>query len=105
MITSPTSHIKPPFPLHIYCIRQAPGTNAPSNIYIWIDHTSDTHLQAMYKALPLGLSKGGSLLMRTGNNVIGGATWVMWARFIGLQKQKPEEQEIKGQKGKIQGKK
>jgi hypothetical protein len=45
----------------------------------------------MYKILPTSISKGGSLVLRTGNNVVGGATWVMWARFIGLQKQKEAE--------------
>lgn len=53
--------------------------------------------QAMYKVLPTGASKTASLVMRTGNNMLGGVTWVMWARFIGLQKQK--EADPKGKKG------
>eukprot|EP00287_Rhodomonas_sp_CCMP768_P017287 CAMPEP_0202816580 /NCGR_PEP_ID=MMETSP1389-20130828/7032_1 /ASSEMBLY_ACC=CAM_ASM_000865 /TAXON_ID=302021 /ORGANISM="Rhodomonas sp., Strain CCMP768" /LENGTH=378 /DNA_ID=CAMNT_0049488647 /DNA_START=26 /DNA_END=1162 /DNA_ORIENTATION=+ len=42
--------------------------------------------QVMYKVVPPSVGRVGSLVLRTGNNVVGGATWVMWARYIGLQK-------------------
>ena len=41
--------------------------------------------QAIYKT-SASWGRALSLVLRTGNNIIGGATWVMWARFIGLQK-------------------
>ena len=44
------------------------------------------------------VGKASSLVLRTGNNLIGGATWVLWARFIGLQKKK-EEEDPKKKKG------
>jgi hypothetical protein len=61
--------------------------------------------QTMYKVLPTGVSKTASLVMRTGNNMLGGVTWVMWARFIGLQKKaeadpKGKGKQAKGKKGK-----
>ena len=52
----------------------------------------------MYKVLPTSISKTGSLVLRTGNNVVGGMTWVAWARFIGLQKQAEKEAPKKGKK-------
>ena len=39
----------------------------------------------MYKIVPGRIGRAGSLLLRTTNNLAGGSTWVMWARFIGLQ--------------------
>lgn len=60
------------------------------------------HVQVMYKVLPTGVSKTASLVMRTGNNLLGGATWVKWARYIGLQKQAEEPAgKGKGKKAKM----
>ena len=50
------------------------------------------------------VSKASSLALRTGNNLVGGSTWVLWARFIGLQKKAGSEEESGKGKGK-QGKK
>ncbi|KAJ1480832.1 hypothetical protein T484DRAFT_1955827 [Baffinella frigidus] len=45
--------------------------------------------QVIYKR-SAGWGRSLSLFLRTGNNIVGGATWVMWARFIGLQSKKEE---------------
>ena len=44
--------------------------------------------RAIYGMAPPALAQTSSLVLRTGNNLIGGSTWVLWARFIGLQKKK-----------------
>lgn len=41
--------------------------------------------RALFTYAPETGAKLGSALLRTGNNVIGGAIWVWWARLIGLQ--------------------
>ena len=46
--------------------------------------------QIMYKVVPGRIGRAGSLLLRTVNNLAGGTTWVMWARFLGLQRTPPE---------------
>lgn len=42
--------------------------------------------RAVFQFAPDSLAKFSSGLVRTGNNVLGGATWVLWAKAIGLQK-------------------
>lgn len=41
--------------------------------------------RALFSFAPETVAKVGSAFLRTGNNVVGGANWVWWARFIGLQ--------------------
>ena len=48
------------------------------------------------------VSKASSLALRTGNNLIGGSTWVLWARFIGLQKKAGDEGDPKKKKKRTQ---
>lgn len=43
--------------------------------------------RALFSFAPDTVAKLGSAFLRTGNNVVGGASWVWWARFIGLQPQ------------------
>lgn len=40
----------------------------------------------LFSFTPDAIAKIASACLRTGNNVLGGATWVWWARAIGLQK-------------------
>ena len=47
-------------------------------------------VQVMYQVAP-GIGRAGSLILRTGNNIVGGATWVLWARFIGLQQKQSND--------------
>lgn len=42
--------------------------------------------RALFSLAPEAVAKVGSGVLRTGNNVLGGANWVLWARAIGLQK-------------------
>jgi len=42
--------------------------------------------RGLFRFAPDSIAKAGSALLRTGNNVVGGASWVWWARAIGLQK-------------------
>ena len=42
--------------------------------------------RALFGLAPESVAKIGSGALRTANNIIGGANWVQWARFIGLQK-------------------
>lgn len=42
--------------------------------------------RALFQFAPDSMAKFASGLVRTGNNVLGGATWVLWAKAIGLQK-------------------
>lgn len=41
--------------------------------------------RALFTFAPDTAAKVGSALLRTGNNVVGGASWVWWARYVGLQ--------------------
>lgn len=45
--------------------------------------------RGLFTFAPDTFAKLGSGLLRTGNNVVGGASWVWWARYVGLQPQKP----------------
>jgi len=47
--------------------------------------------RAIYGMASPAVAQTSSLVLRTGNNLIGGSTWVLWARFIGLQKKKEDE--------------
>lgn len=78
------------------------NTNAPKLPNVWVNSaawagfmfvSSSPRYQALagferllFTYSPGGVAKLGSGLLRTGNNVLGGATWVMWAKAIGLQK-------------------
>lgn len=42
--------------------------------------------RALFQFAPDSMAKLASGLVRTGNNVLGGATWVLWAKAVGLQK-------------------
>lgn len=44
--------------------------------------------RALFTFAPDAVAKLGSAALRTGNNVVGGAAWVWWARFVGLQPKK-----------------
>lgn len=44
----------------------------------------------LFSYTPETIAKIGSASLRTGNNILGGATWVMWAKAIGLQKSEEE---------------
>ena len=52
--------------------------------------------QIIYKLTPGRLGRAGSLVLRTANNLVGGVTWVFWARFIHLQPQAPEAASVVG---------
>ena len=54
--------------------------------------------RAISGAASPAVSKASSLFLRTGNNLIGGSTWVLWARYIGLQKKKEPENDKKKSK-------
>lgn len=41
--------------------------------------------RGLFKFAPGAVAKLGSAMLRTGNNVLGGAQWVWWARAIGVQ--------------------
>ena len=51
--------------------------------------------RAIFGVFSPTVGKASSLVLRTGNNLIGGATWVLWARYIGLQKKAEEPQDPK----------
>ena len=56
--------------------------------------------RAIFSVSSPTVGKASSLVLRTGNNLIGGATWVLWARYIGLQKKQAEPDEKKKKKSK-----
>ena len=47
--------------------------------------------RALFSLTPDAVAKVGSAALRTGNNVVGGAAWVWWARYVGLQ---PKQQVV-----------
>lgn len=41
----------------------------------------------LFSRAPVAVAKAGSAAARTANNVIGGAMWVIWARYLGIQEE------------------
>lgn len=57
-----------------------------------------------YRFAPESVAKTSTAVLRTVNNIAGGATWVMWARAIGLNKKPPPSSSSSSQQQQPTGK-